>query len=66
AYLEPYTIPAPVLADYQARLDATGFTVPAGYSVVIGGEAENSSEAVTDLASVGVPLILVMAGAIML
>lgn len=66
AYLEPYTIPAPVLADYQARLEATGFTVPAGYSVVIGGEAENSAEAVTDLASVGVPLILVMAGAIML
>ena len=66
AYLEPYTIPAPVLADYQARLDAAGFTVPAGYSIVIGGEAENSAEAVTDLASVGVPLILVMAGAIML
>ena len=66
AYLEPYTIPAPVLADYQARLEATGFTVPAGYSVVIGGEAENSADAVTDLASVGVPLILVMAGAIML
>ena len=33
-----------------------GFTVPAGYSIVIGGEAENSAEAVTDLASVGVPL----------
>jgi multidrug efflux pump subunit AcrB len=66
AYLDPYTIPAPVLADYQARLEATGFTVPAGYNVVIGGEAENSAEAVTDLASVGVPLILVMAGAIML
>ena len=66
AYLDPYTIPAPVLADYQARLAQTGFTVPAGYTVMIGGEAENSAEAVTDLAAVGVPLILVMAGAIML
>ena len=66
AYLDPYTIPAPVLADYQARLDATGFSIPAGYKVVVGGEAENSAEAVTSLASVGVPLILVMAGAIML
>lgn len=66
AYLEPYTIPAPVLTDYQARLAQTGFVVPAGYKVLVGGEAENSAEAVTDLASVGVPLILVMAGAIML
>jgi len=66
AYLEPYTIPAPVLADYEARLAATGFTVPAGYTVSTGGEAENSAEAVADLASVGVPLVLVMAGAIML
>ena len=66
AYLEPYTIPAPVLADYETRLAGTGFTVPAGYAVLTGGEAENSAEAVADLASVGVPLILVMAGAIML
>jgi len=66
AYLDPYTIPAPVLADYEARLAATGFTVPAGYTVATGGEAENSSEAVTNLAAVGIPLILVMAGAIML
>ena len=66
AYLDPYTLPAPVLADYQARFEKTGFHVPAGYEVVIGGEAENSSDAVGNLAAVGVPLVMVMAGAIML
>ncbi|HBF90083.1 MAG TPA: AcrB/AcrD/AcrF family protein, partial [Hyphomonas atlantica] len=66
AYLDPYTLPAPVLADYQARFEETGFHVPAGYEVVIGGEAENSSDAVGNLAAVGVPLVMVMAGAIML
>ena len=66
AYLDPYTLPAPVLEDYQARFAETGFHVPAGYEVVVGGEAENSSDAVGNLAAVGVPLVMVMAGAIML
>ncbi|CAN0477355.1 unnamed protein product, partial [Scytosiphon promiscuus] len=35
AYLDPYTLPAPVLEDYQARFAETGFHVPAGYEVVV-------------------------------
>ncbi|KCZ94143.1 efflux RND transporter permease subunit [Hyphomonas johnsonii] len=66
AFLDPYTLPAPVFEDYQARLAASDFQLPAGYDIRIGGEAENSGEALTNLASVGIPLILVMAGAIML
>ena len=66
AYLEPYTLPAPVFDDFRARLDAAGFELPRGYELLIGGEAENSSDALTDLAATGVPLILVIAGAVAL
>ncbi|HRI99439.1 MAG TPA: efflux RND transporter permease subunit [Hyphomonas sp.] len=66
AYLDPYTLPAPSLEAFQERLAASGFTIPPGYDMLIGGEAENSGEAVGNLAGVGVPLLLVMAGAIML
>lgn len=66
AFLDPYTLPAPVFADFQARLEASNFTLPPGYTIRIGGEAENSGEAIGNLAGVGIPLILVMAGAIML
>jgi multidrug efflux pump subunit AcrB len=66
AFLDPYTLPAPSLAQFQARLEASGFSLPPGYDMLIGGEAENSGEAVGNLAAVGIPLMLVMAGAIML
>lgn len=66
AYLEPYTLPAPSLAEFQSRLAASGFTVPPGYDILIGGEAENAGEATGNLAALGIPLMLVMAGAVML
>jgi multidrug efflux pump subunit AcrB len=66
AFLDPYTLPAPSLAQFQERLEASGFSLPPGYDMLIGGEAENSGEAVDNLAAVGIPLMLVMAGAIML
>lgn len=66
AYLEPYTLPAPTLEQFQQRLDASGFVLPSGYDLLIGGEAENSGQAVGNLAGVGIPLMLVMAGAIAL
>lgn len=66
AYLDPYTLPAPSLAAFQEKLDASGFVIPPGYDMLIGGEAENSGQAVGNLAAVGIPLLLVMAGAIML
>ncbi|MEH6488676.1 efflux RND transporter permease subunit [Hyphomonas oceanitis] len=66
AFLDPYTLPAPVFADFQERLAASNFHLPQGYRISIGGEAENSGEAIGNLAGVGIPLVLVMAGAIML
>jgi multidrug efflux pump subunit AcrB len=66
AFLDPYTLPAPSLEQFQERLAASDFVLPPGYDMLIGGEAENSGEAVGNLAGVGIPLMLVMAGAIML
>ena len=66
AYLDPYTLPAPSLAHFREALDGSGFVLPPGYEMLIGGEAENSGEAVGNLAGVGIPLMLVMAGAIAL
>lgn len=66
AFLDPYTLPAPTLALFQDKLAASGFVLPAGYEMLVGGEAENSGEATGNLAGVGIPLLLVMAGAITL
>ena len=66
AYLEPYTLADPVLTDFQTRFEQLGYELPSGYEIMIGGEAENSGDAIGNLASVGIPLVLVMAGAIML
>lgn len=66
AYLDPYTLPAPSLAAFQEQLADSDFRLPAGYDMLIGGEAGNSGEALGNLATVGVPLMLVIAGAITL
>ncbi|MEM1106463.1 MAG: efflux RND transporter permease subunit [Pseudomonadota bacterium] len=66
AFLEPYTLAAPVLADFKQRLAESGFELPRGYSEYTGGEAENSGDALGNLAATGIPLILVMSGAVAL
>ena len=65
-FTEPYSLPPPVMARFQEALDTSGFEPPSGYDIVIGGEAETRSEAMTNLASLAVPLILIMAGAVAL
>lgn len=66
AFLDPYTLPAPSLEQFRQALAESDFVLPAGYEMLIGGEAGNSGEAVGNLAGVGIPLMLVMAGAIAL
>ena len=66
AFLDPFTLPAPVLADFQQRLEASGFELPPGYRLITGGEAENSGDAMGNLFALAVPLILMMAGAVTL
>lgn len=66
AFLEPYALPAPALAEAQRRVDEAGFTVPAGYELTLGGEAEASGDALTNLAALTVPLIILIMGAVAL
>lgn len=65
-FTTPYTLPDPVFADFQNRLDASGFMLPPGYEFLVSGQASNSSEAMNDLLSLTVPLILIMTGAVAL
>ncbi|MEL6386890.1 MAG: efflux RND transporter permease subunit [Pseudomonadota bacterium] len=65
-FVEPYTLPAPVFADFQARLDASGFELPTGYRILVGGDAEASGNAQSNLAATAIPLLLIMLGAVAL
>ncbi len=65
-FVEPYTLPAPVFADFEARLAASGFELPPGYRIRVGGDAEASGDAQSDLAATAVPLLLIMLGAVAL
>ena len=62
AYITAGVLPAGVLADFQARLAASDFEMPAGYSFEIGGEASKRDEAIGNLmSSVSVLLVLMVA-----
>lgn len=65
-FLSPFVLPAPVLADFMDRLDAAGIEVPPGYRLEIGGEAESQGEAMGDLMSTALPLLILMIGAVVL
>ena len=66
AYLVPFTLPASVLAEVEAKLAAEGFILPAGYKLEIGGEAEQSSESMGNLVSVFMFFALAMAAVVVL
>ena len=62
AYLEAGVLPAPVLADFQQRLAASGFVLPPGYRMQFAGEAAQRNDAVGNLlASVGVLAVMMIA-----
>ena len=66
ASIEPYALPAPVFADFQARLDSRDFHLPPGYEIVLGGEAAERGDAVGNLLGTALPLIIAMAGCVAL
>lgn len=66
AFVEPFTLPGTALADFRARLAASGLTAPAGYRFEFGGESEGSGEARNNLMSVLLPLVVLMAGTVVL
>ncbi len=65
-YLAPYLLPDAVQQDFSARLEASDFTLPPGYSVSIGGEAESRNDAMGNLLSSAVPLLILIIGAVVL
>ena len=66
AYLEPFSLPAPVLDDFMTRLEAAGVQMPAGYSLQVGGEAEARGDAMGNLFGTAAPLLILMIGSVVL
>lgn len=56
-YSRPGSLPIEVVRDVQAALDAKGFSLPAGYRLEVGGDAESQAEALGNLA-LYLPLII--------
>jgi len=65
-YVEPYTLPSVALKDFESRYEAERVWMPPGYSKRIAGDAENSEEALGNLLSYGVPIVLLIAGSMVL
>lgn len=53
AYIESNVLPSTVIEDFNRRLDASSFELPAGYSLQFGGESEQRSHAVNELIANG-------------
>ena len=66
AYLEPYTLPAPALADFFARLEAARIDLPPGYELQVAGEAAERGNAMADLFGTAIPLLVLMIGSVVL
>ncbi len=66
AYLEPYLLPDTVQQDFNKRLAQSGFTMPEGYSLSIGGAAEERNDAMGNLLSSALPLLILIVGAVVL
>ncbi len=66
AFLVPYTLISESLSDFRRRFDEAAIALPEGYRIELGGEEEQRSEALGNLAAFALPLFVVMAGAIIL
>lgn len=66
AYVEPYALPDPINQNFKQALEESGFELPPGYDWIESGSASDQSQAMANLASLAVPLVLVMLGAVVL
>ena len=66
ASVEPYALPAPVFLEFQERMEASGFQLPPGYELILGGEAAERGDAVGNLLGTALPLVIAMAGCVAL
>lgn len=51
-FITPFTLPSGVLKEFNRRLEQEGFALPAGYALQIGGEAEESGQAMGKILSI--------------
>jgi len=65
-FIMPYSIVTISLDDFQKRLKAANFTLPAGYQLAFGGETEKRSESEGKLFSTVLPLLVIMMGILVL
>lgn len=65
-FLEPYTLPAPALEHFFEALDQANIVLPPGYELQIAGEAAERGNAMADLLSTAVPLMVLMIGSVVL
>ncbi len=66
AFLEPYLLPDTVQQSFDKRLAQSGFIMPDGYRLTIGGAAEERNNALGDLLSSALPLLILIVGAVVL
>lgn len=66
AFLTAGVLPATVVEPLRERLESGEFALPPGYSYEFGGEAAERDRAVGNLATYVVPLVVLMAGSLVL
>lgn len=66
AYVQPYALPDPINQNFKQALEDSGFVLPPGYDWIEAGSASDQSQAMANLASLAIPLALVMLGAVAL
>ncbi|MDZ7827696.1 MAG: efflux RND transporter permease subunit [Gammaproteobacteria bacterium] len=66
AYLAPYRMASPALAEFSRRLAESDVRLPPGYRLEVGGEAEGSSDARNRLFGVFAPLLVAMLAVLVL
>jgi len=66
AYLVPFTLPSTALAEMRSRLQEHNFSLPPGYELQFGGEAEQSAESMGNILSMFIFFALAMAAVVIL
>jgi len=66
AFLDPFALPAETMDDFLDRLANSGFTMPPGYTIDIGGEAAERGETVASLLATAAPLLILIIGSLVL
>lgn len=65
-YIDPFTLPAPALAHFFQALEDADLVLPPGYELQVGGEAAERGNAMGNLLSTALPLMVLMIGSVVL